>query len=132
MNQMKVSDYNMISDEETVDIDNYLKQFAYAFDGQEFIPGWIYQVRSTISPGKFMFDDKAFTTQKKELEKIDVGTLFLDKKNQWESSLLSNSYDTFVKKLINEGKPKPEQKVNNTKEKFLAHVYNAITLSQKF
>lgn len=132
MNQMKVSDYNLISDEETVDIDNYLKQFAYTFEGQEFIPGWIYQVRSTVSPGKFMFDDKAFTTQKKELEKIDVGVLFLDKKNQWESSLLSNSYDTFVKKLINEGKPRPEQKVNNTKEKFLAHVYNAITLSQKF
>ena len=132
MNQMKVSDYNMISDEETVDIDNYLKQFAYTFDGQECIPGWIYQVRSTVSPGKFMFDDKAFTSQKKELEKIDVGALFLDKKNQWESSLLSNSYDTFVKKLLDEGKPKPEQKVNNTKEKFLAHVYNAITLSQKF
>lgn len=132
MNQMKVSDYNTISDEETVDIDNYLKQFAYTFDGQECIPGWIYQVRSTVSPGKFMFDDKAFTIQKKELEKIDVGALFLDKKNQWESSLFSDSYDTFVKKLINEGKPKPEQKVNNTKEKFLAHVYNAITLSQKF
>ena len=45
---------------------------------------------------------------------------------------MSNSYNTFVKKLINEGKPRQEQKVITTKEKFLAHIYNAITLSQKF
>jgi hypothetical protein len=129
---MKVEEYNAISEEDTVEMDNYLKQFAYTFDGQNFIPGWIYQVRSTVNPGKFMFDDKAFTFVKKELEDIDVGSLFLDKNHHWETSLLSNSYNTFVKKLINEGKPRQEQKVITTKEKFLAHIYNAITLSQKF
>jgi hypothetical protein len=128
----KILDYVSIPDDETVDIDNYLKQFAYTFEGQEFIPGWIYQVRSTVSPGKFMFNDNAFAFNRKELEGLDVGTLFLDEKNHWDKSAFSGRYDTFVKKLLNEGKPKPEQKVNNTKEKFLAHVYNAITLSQKF
>jgi len=132
MNQMKLTDYNSLSEEDTIDMDNYLKEFAYTFDGQDFIPGWIYQVRSTVSPGKFMFDDKAFTFIKKELEKIDVGALFLDSNHHWEKSILSNSYDTFVKKLIDQGKPKQEQKVTTTKERFLAHIYNAITLSQKF
>lgn len=132
MAQMKVEEYNSIPESDTVEMDNYLKEFAYTFDAQNFIPGWIYQVRSTVNPGKFMFDDKAFTFVKKELEDIDVGTLFLDKKHHWETSLMSNSYNTFVKKLINEGKPRQEQKVITTKEKFLAHIYNAITLSQKF
>ncbi len=132
MSGQKVKDYDLISDEETVDIDNYLKQFAYSFDGLEFVPGWIYQVRSTVMPGKFMFDDKAFVSNKKELEAIDVGALFLDSKNHWEKSMMSNRYDTFVGKLIKEGNPKSEQNVNSTKEKFLAHIYNAITLSQKF
>jgi hypothetical protein len=36
--------------------------------------------------------------------------IFLDKNHHWETSLLSNSYNTFVKKLINQGKPKQEQK----------------------
>jgi hypothetical protein len=128
----KVTDYVSIPDDDTVDIDDYLKQFAYTFEGQEFIPGWLYQVRSTVSPGKFMFNENAFASNRKELERLDVGELFLDEKNHWDKSIMSGRYDTFVKKLLNEGKPRPEQKVNTIKEKFLAHVYNAITLSQKF
>jgi len=128
----KIEDYIPIPDDDTVDIDNYLKQFAYTFEGQEFIPGWLYQIRSTVSPGKFMFNDNAFASNRKELERLDVGELFLDDKNHWDKSMMSSRYDTFVKKLLNEGKPRPEQKANTIKERFLAHVYNALTLSQKF
>ena len=128
----RVTDYVPIPDDDTVDIDDYLKQFAYTFEGQVFIPGWLYQVRSTVSPGKFMFNENAFASNRKELERLDVGELFLDEKNHWDKSIMSGRYDTFVKKLLNEGTPRPEQKVNTIKEKFLAHVYNAITLSQKF
>ena len=81
---------------------------------------------------KFMFNENAFASNRKELERLDVGELFLDEKNHWDKSIMSGRYDTFVKKLLNEGTPKPEQKANTIKEKFLAHVYNAITLSQKF
>jgi hypothetical protein len=135
INQMKIQridDYIPIPDDDTVDIDNYLKQFAYTFEGQEFIPGWLYQVRSTVSPGKFMFNDNAFASNRNELERLDVGELFLDEKNHWDKSMMSSRYDTFVKKLLNEGKPRPEQKANTIKERFLAHVYNTLTLSQKF
>jgi hypothetical protein len=128
----RVTDYVPIPDDDTVDIDNYLKQFAYTFEGQEFIPGWLYQVRDSVSPGKFMFNENAFASNRKELERLDVGELFLDEKNHWDKSIMSGRYDTFVKKLLNEGTPRPEQKANTIKEKFLAHVYNAITLSQKF
>jgi hypothetical protein len=135
INQLQVQrvlDYVPIPDDDTVDIDNYLKQFAYTFEGQEFIPGWLYQIRSTVSPGKFMFSENAFASNRKELERLDVGELFLDEKNHWDKSIMSSRYDTFVKKLLNEGKPRPDQKVNTIKERFLAHVYNALTLSQKF
>ncbi len=58
--------------------------------------------------------------------------IFIDDKYHWaKGGLLSNRYDNFVDKLIESG-PKDEQKVNNTKEKFLAHIYNAITVSQNF
>lgn len=128
----KLPEYTSISDDETVEIDNYLKEFAYTFDNQKFIPGWLYQIRSTVSPGRFMFNDKAFSATIKELNDLDVGALFLDDKHHWNKSLTSNRYDTFCKTLINNGWPKPGQKVNTLKEKFLAHIYNAITISQNF
>lgn len=129
----KLPEYVLIPDDETVQIDNYMKEFAYTFDkGQNFIPGWLYQVRSTVSPGRFMFNDKAFSFTVKELSDLDIGALFLDDKHHWEKSIMSGRYDTFCKTLINKGWPTSEQKVNTLKEKFLAHIYNAITTSQKF
>ena len=128
----KLPEYKAISDDETIDIDNYMKAFAYTFDAQNFIPGWLYQVRGSVSPGRFMFNDKAFSFTTKELGDLDVGAIFLDDKHHWDKSTFSGRYDTFCKTLINKGWPKPEQKVNNLKEKFLAHIYNATTLSQNF
>jgi hypothetical protein len=132
LNGQKLPEYISISDDETIEIDNYMKEFAYTFDEQNFIPGWLYQVRASVSPGRFMFNDKAFSFKLKELNDLDVGALFLDDKHHWNKSLGSGRYDTFCKTLINKGWPKPEQKVNNLKEKFLAHIYNAITSSQNF
>lgn len=128
----KVRDYVTISNDETIEIDNYMKEFAYNFDNQKFIPGWLYQVRSTVSPGRFMFNDKAFSFTSKELENLDVGALFLDESHHWDKSLISNRLNTFTSTLIERGQPRQEQKVNTLKEKFLAHIYNAITISQKF
>lgn len=124
--------YSTITDDECNDINDYFKLFAYTFDGIKFVPGWIYQVRGTIAPGTFLFDSKAFPDTISELKKLDVGELFLDKKYHWpDGGLMSNTYDKFVKELI-KSNPSDEQKVNTTKEKFLAHIYNAITVSQNF
>jgi len=130
--EQKITQYNTITDAECGEINDYFKAFAYTFESARFTPGWLYQVRSTVAPGTFIFDSKAFPDSLSELKKLDVGTIFLDEKNHWpKGGILANRYDTFVKKLINLG-PEEEQQVNTTKEKFLAHIYNAITQSQGF
>ncbi|MEI8048738.1 MAG: hypothetical protein WCI92_15255 [Bacteroidota bacterium] len=130
--KQKLNQYNPITTEECNEINEYFKQFAYTFDGEKFSPGWLYQVRSTIAPGAFLFDNKAFTENPKELKDLDVGSLFLEKNNHWpKGGVMSNRYDTFISKLIEIG-PQDEQNVNTTKEKFLAHIFNAITVSQNF
>lgn len=134
--KQKLTQYSTITDAECSEINEYFKQFAYYFNSEngvvQFSPGWLYQVRSTIAPGSFLFDSKAFPDTPSELKKLDVGTLFNDEKYHWpKGGLLSDRYGTFIDKLINSS-PKEEQKVNTTKEKFLAHIYNAITISQNF
>ncbi|MBN8547409.1 MAG: hypothetical protein J0L60_14845 [Ignavibacteria bacterium] len=130
--KMKINEYSTITSEERKEINQYFKHFGYSIDGQIFNPGWIYQIRSTIGAGTFMFDNKAFTTNYKELRSIDVGALFSDPGNHWpKGSFISSRYDEFVKTLINV-QPTTEQKVSSTKERFLAHIYNAITKSQNF
>lgn len=130
--KQKLTQYATITDEECDDINDYFKLFAYGFSNEIFISGWLYQIRNTVAPGTFMFDSKAFPDTASELKKLDVGALFLDDKHHWsKGGFLSNRYDNFIDKLI-ESDSKEEQKVNTTKEKFLAHIYNAITVSQNF
>jgi len=128
----KLNQYSTISDAECKDINEYFKLFAYTFKDARFVPGWLYQVRNSVAPGKFLFQSKAFPDNQAELKKIDVGEIFLDKKRHWATKGFSgNRYNTFVSKLINTN-PQDEQKVNTTKEKFLAHIFNALTISQNF
>jgi hypothetical protein len=130
LKDQKIQSYDTISDEECAEINEYLRQFAYSSDGERFHSGWLYQVRSTVAPGSFLFDSKAFTTDMKELRKIDVGQLFTEKNNWWpDGGAFSNRFDKFIKMLI-DVKYEDAQKVNTTKEQFMAHIYNAITKSQ--
>ena len=128
----KLNQYSTISDAECKDINEYFKLFAYTFKDAKFVPGWLYQVRNSVAPGRFLFHSKAFPDNQAELKKLDVGTIFLDEKHHWaKGGLFGDRYDTIVSKLINTD-PKEEQKVNTTKEKFLAHIFNALTISQNF
>ncbi|WGQ11299.1 hypothetical protein QG516_06475 [Pedobacter gandavensis] len=128
----KLLQYSTITDAECKDINEYFKLFAYTFKGTQLIPGWLYQVRNSVAPGKFLFDSKAFQDSQAELKKLDVGTIFMDEKHHWsKGGFFGDRYSTFVEKLINTN-PKDEQKVNTTKEKFLAHIFNALTISQNF
>jgi hypothetical protein len=131
--EQKLPQYSSITDEDCIDLNNYFRLFAYTFDKEKFIPGWLYQIRSTVAPGAFMFDSKAFPDTLSELKKLDVGELFIDKKFHWPAGGVAgfggDTYNEFVKQLIKTDF-KPEQKVNTVKEKFLAHIYNSITESQ--
>ncbi|MXV14291.1 hypothetical protein [Hufsiella ginkgonis] len=126
-----IRQYDGITDMECNHINEYFKHFAYSFNGGAFTPGWLYQVRNSIAPGSFIFSSKAFPDNTSELDKLDVGSIFSDTKYHWPKSLMSGRYDLFVKKLVESG-PADSQKVNTTKEKFLAHLYNAISSSQGF
>ena len=123
--------YDSIADAECEELNNYFKHFAYTFDDQKFVPGWLYQLRQSIAPGNFIFNSKAFPDNKNELKNLDVGSIFSDDKHHWPKTLFNGRYDLFVSKLIESG-PTGGQKVNTTREKFLAHLYNAISQSQGF
>jgi hypothetical protein len=133
LEKQKLPEYNSLSDKDCEEINEYLRLFAYTTDGgQSFLPGWLYQIRSTVAPGSFMFGSNAFTSDLKELQKIDVGSLFSDENFHWpKGGIMSNRFDKFVDTLI-DVKHDDNQKVNTTKEKFMAHIYNAITYSQNF
>ena len=47
---------------------------------------------------------------------------------------MGNRYDHFIDSTVTDSRclPKENQKVNTVKEKFLAHIYNGITIAQKF
>lgn len=129
--KQNIRQYDSINDAECTDINDYFKYFAYTFEGAAFAPGWLYQIRNSIAPGGFIFSSKAFPDNQTELSRLDVGAIFSDSKYHWPKSLISTRYDSFVKKLIESG-PRELQKVNTTKENFLAHLYNAISTSQGF
>ena len=132
LNQNKIPDYNDIKDEQTVDIDNYMRLFGYEIQDNRLRRGWIYQVYNSVTPGRFIFKPTAF--EDVNLNKIDPGDLFIDEKHQWDKNIFHDRYDTFVTGLVKSGStPDPDrQNVSTTKERFLAHIYNGITKAQKF
>lgn len=129
-----INKYDTLTETDMKEIDDFLKMFAYDFSkDHNFIPGWIFQVKKSVSPGTFIFRNEAFQETEKGLAKLDVGELFLDSNHNWDKGgVFGSRYDTFVKRLINEGFPREDQHVATTKEQFLAHIYNGITISQKF
>ena len=130
-----IKDYEQgITEAQANDIDEYMKWFAYDYSNGSLTRGWIYQIYKSIKPGRFIFKPSAFTENAKELRDMDPGNLFEDDKHNWDKGgVFSSRYNNYVKTLIDQRcKPKKEQNVNTTKERFLAHIYNSITIVQKF
>ena len=130
-----IKDYEQgITEAQANDIDEYMKWFAYDYSNGSLTRGWIYQIYKSIKPGRFIFKSSAFTENAKELRDMDPGNLFEDDKHNWDKGgVFRNRYNNYVKTLIDQRcKPKKEQNVNTTKERFLAHIYNSITIVQKF
>ena len=104
------------------------------------IKGWIYQIYESVKPGRFLFNETAFKDLRQEMKSISCGQLFIDPNHNWgmKKGLLGGKSDNSVDDLIKtmtDPKSFPrvaDQLVNTTKEKFLAHIYNAITINQKF
>lgn len=127
-----ISAYNDLSKKALTQLDDYMHLFGYKFDSSEnFIPGWIYQVRQSIQPGNFIFANSAFSNTMKELKSLDVGKLFEDSNYHWEASLLGGgSYQTFIKSLNKLDLDNARHLTNHTKERFIAHLHDGIMASQ--
>lgn len=135
--QQNIHDYDGITDGQAKDLDKYFSDyFGYRFGSDGLIQkGWIYQIKASV-PGRFIFIDEAFKEQKKDMKSISCGHLFEDNQHNWSKltgmfGKTDNSVDVLIKKLGDaDAKPVGNQNVQTTKEKFLAHVHNAITKNQ--
>ena len=131
--QQSIHKYSSLDDQYTKDLNEYMQSFGYKMDNNNFVPGWLYQVRDSIN-GKFILEDGTYSKDAKQLDKLDIGTLFSEEQYHWEGGKWGRAtrYDTFVSELVDPiCESTPEQKCTNLNEKFLAHIYNAIKKSQK-
>lgn len=137
--KFKVDTYDSLDVKDLTEMDNYMKKFAYEFlNGNVFSSGWIYQVRNSLIPGKFIFSNSAFSKSKDELKKIDVGALFEDKNYHWEASkgLFGGEprYDErlqiFLGKLPKIELDTDAHQITNKKEELIALLHDGIMLSQ--
>lgn len=138
LDEQKFREYNSINDEQCKEIDKYMKKFAYYYNKEKgkIERGWLYQVNQSVG-GKFFFKPTAFTEDVRELRGIDYGDLFDDDRHNWitKNWYTSKSQDKSANKLtecLEHSLPKDTQNVATTKEQFLARIYNAITIAQKF
>ena len=132
--KQKINAYDSLTDQQAKEMDEYFKKFAYDINkAGHFIPGWIYQIRNSVGSGAFMFKSEAFPDGA-SLRNVDPGDIFVDEKHKWDKTLLGDRYNNFIEKTVTDSRclPKDRQKVNTVKEKFLAHIYNGITIAQKF
>lgn len=134
----KITQYNEITDEQAGQIDDYMRSFAYYVDKGNgmLVPGWICQINRSVDSGQFIFSPNAFPISTKDINGIDPGSLFKDKKNNWDKGSFGfgDRYDNFMGHTVTDNRclPKESQNVKTKKEMFLAHLYNGITIAQKF
>jgi hypothetical protein len=121
--------YSALDQQYTSLLTKYFRSFGYTIDNGVFVPGWLYQIKSSV-PGKLVLDSTAYTTVPKELKKLDAGELFTEKELHWKSKFMGGSYDPFISTLKDENTlPSSNQNANVTHEKFIAHIYNSINAS---
>lgn len=139
-NAQKIDAYNGLTDNQANDIDEYLKRFAYCFKGKEIEKGWIYQINDTVRgemQGRFIFSDDAFKEKLEDVKNISCGHLFDEQSRNWSKltgvfSKKDNSVDVLIRNMSDtKTLPRPEQAGASTKERFLAHIHNAITVNEK-
>lgn len=137
-----VKEYNSISPEDQKNIEEYMKYFDYRFEDGVITYGWICQIKNSLGSGAFILNSKAFPNFGKKGSvdfDEDIDKLINDEKHHWDLSqgkgLLGgkDALNTLVFHMKSEQcLPKEDQSVNSVKERFFAHIYNAITVAQNF
>ena len=135
LNKNNIKDYDTLSTEFMADLNKFMRMFGYSINpnNNKFNSGWIYQIKNSFE-GKFVLENSSFTTEIKELgSKFNFGKLYSDDHEfNWKDGSLIGSNDgadwadEVVKKLL-EVKPSTNAQIlNNKKEEFIAHIYNAL------
>ena len=131
-----MEDYKDMPEEQSRQINDFLKEYAYKFVNGKLEPGWLHQIFKSIGNGTFIFTSNALSTDPVELQSVDPGAIYSDDKYNWDYSFgLGSKADKRLSRFIdilkgNESKPTVNQGVT-LKEKFLGHLYNAIAKAQK-
>jgi hypothetical protein len=139
LDNTKFTSYNELTDAQCAEIDEYLKEFGYKFVKSNVIFGWIYQIFKSVGNGKFIFAPEAFKTNINELHDIDPGIIFSDAMHHWDKSGINpfasgadKRFDTLINLLKSEDTVPDNSQGVTLKERFLAQMYNAITIAQHF
>jgi hypothetical protein len=86
LKENNVTQYDRIGPADVSDLDTYFRDFAYALkDDESIIPGWLWQVRSSVG-SQFLFNPGLYATQKKNLKAFNFGELYQDEQHQFAKS----------------------------------------------
>ena len=131
LSEQDISDYNEMKKEQTKEIDDYMKEFAYSIKSGSIDRGWIYQIYNSVriaGVSRFLFPTKIFEENVSALASMDPCREIQEEK---KSGMIiktdkRTNYDDFVKNLPKSRPIDNKQNVSTMKERFLAHMFNTI------
>ncbi len=137
LSQQDLPDYNEMKKEQTKEIDDYMKEFAYSIKNGSIDRGWIYQIYNSVriaGVSRFLFPAKIFEENVSALANMDPCKEIQEEKR---SGMLFKTdkrtdYDDFVKNLPKSRPIDDKQNVSTMKERFLAHMFNTINKTIPF
>ena len=134
---LDMHDYDEMSETQCKEIDDYMKEFAYSVNSGRLVRGWIYQVYNSVRQvgvSHFLFPVEVFEENVGALANMDPCKAIQEEKK--EGLLFKTDkrtdYDDFVKNLSACRPDGDKQNVSTMKERFLAHMFNAINKTIPF
>ena len=134
--EQEIPDYNDMKKEQSKEIDDYMKEFAYSTENGTIKRGWIYQVYNSVrlaGVSRFLFPSKVFEENVMSLAAMDpCKEIQEEKKSGLFKTDKRTDYDDFIKNLPKCRPVDEKQNVSTMKERFLAHMFNAINITIPF
>lgn len=134
--EQQIPDYNDMKKEQSKEIDDYMKEFAYSIMNGSVVRGWIYQVYNSVrmaGVSRFLFPSKVFEENVMALASMDpCKEIQEEKKSGLFKTDKRTDYDDFIKNLPKCPPVADKQNVSTMKERFLAHMFNAINRTIPF
>ena len=137
LSEQDVHDYDDMKKEQSEEIDNYMKEFAYSVKDGGIVRGWLYQIYNSVriaGVSRFLFPSKVFEENVQALANMDPCKEIQDEK---KSGMIFKTdhrkdYDDFIKNLPLCRPVDDKQNVSTMKERFLAHMYKDINMTIPF